>query len=211
MQPHPCGRPLAGHRRRGNPQNFGSVVDGQTGEEAQLNDPALLGVKLGEILKRVVEHDHIQVGRLRRESALLQRYLASAAATLVRPMSASILNQDLAHELGRHSKKVCPILPLRKLPPHQPNVSFMDKRRALQGMVRALPLQKIVRHATQFAVDDGHESVERFTITVAPTHEQLSDLIRGVLWHCATNPTCLRPGADACTKAYLAPEWPSGH
>jgi hypothetical protein len=109
-------------------------------------------------------------------------------------VAASVLDQNLPHQPRRHSKKVRPILELGKPLPHQPNVSFMDERRALQGVVGTLPLQKIVRHATQLAVNDGHESVERFTITAAPTHEKLGYLVRGILRHCAYNPACFAPG-----------------
>jgi hypothetical protein len=41
----------------------------------------------------------------------------------------------------------------------------------------------MVGEAAEFAVDLGHEAIERVTVAVAPGDEQTGEVFRGSLWH----------------------------
>jgi hypothetical protein len=86
-------------------------------------------------------------------------------------MAARILDQYLAHDAGRYSKEMGTILPLWNVVAHQPDVCFMNQSSTLEGVVRAFPLQVMMRDLMEFFVDERYQIVQRLLIPAAPTHQ----------------------------------------
>src|SRR5450631_795630 len=95
-------------------------------------------------------------------------------------MTASVVHQDLPHQLRRNRKEMGAILPLGKILIDQTNVSFVDQGGALQGVTRALVLQVMMSDTAQLCVNQGHQRVERFAVAASPAAQQLRDLTRRV-------------------------------
>jgi hypothetical protein len=65
-----------------------------------------------------------------------------------------------------------PILPLHALVVDQSHVGLVHQGRGLQAVARALASHVASREAPEFVIDDGSQSVERGSISVAPGSEQ---------------------------------------
>jgi hypothetical protein len=64
---------------------------------------------------------------------------------------------------------MCPVLQGKTmLTTHQPEICFMHQPRGLKSVIRALAPQVLPRHAAQLMMDQGHQEVERGSITLAP-------------------------------------------
>src|SRR5438067_1974992 len=61
-EPRLRGDPIALGSRDGHLQDFGGFFNGEAGEEAQLDEPALPLVDAGEPLERVIERHQVQTG-----------------------------------------------------------------------------------------------------------------------------------------------------
>jgi hypothetical protein len=64
---------------------------------------------------------------------------------------------------------MCPVLQGKALlTAHQPKVCFMNQPRGQTSVIRALAPQVLSSHAAQLMMDQGHQEVERGSITPAP-------------------------------------------
>ena len=68
-------------------------------------------------------------------------------------MAASIVQQNASHDLGSHAKEVTPVLPFNRTLINQTEVSFVDERGRLQGMVAALLSKIVTGQAPEFVVE----------------------------------------------------------
>jgi hypothetical protein len=87
-----------------------------------------------------------------------------------------MIHQDVPHHLRRHSEKVGPVLPFRRVLADQTKVSFVNQCRTLQCVIGALVPQMAACHPTQLIVDQGYERISRILIAVPPIGEQPTDL-----------------------------------
>ena len=71
-----------------------------------------------------------------------------------------------------------PVLPLWRILTRQPHIRFMDESRTLQGVVAALPLKIVTREPSQFAIDQGHEALQRLRIPLPPANQKLRNRSR---------------------------------
>ncbi len=65
------------------------------------------------------------------------------------------------------------VLPAHATGVHQPQVSLVDQRRGLQGVVGALLAHVSMRQPVQLPVDDRDQLVESRLFSIAPSQEQL--------------------------------------
>jgi hypothetical protein len=63
--------------------------------------------------------------------------------------------------------------PVRASLIHEPEVSLVHERSALQSVIRALAAEITPGLAAQFLIDQGHQGVKRLVIAVSPIYEQL--------------------------------------
>ena len=154
MEPCAGGGPLARNSRWRDAKHLRRVFDRKACEEPEFHDARLLLIKRSQTFQGVVEHEDIEIDRLGGGlDAFIDRDLARAPAALCRLMAASMFDQDLTHHTGCDSEKMSPILPLRDIVSDQPDIGFVNERRALKGVVGPFPLQVMAGDLPKFGVD----------------------------------------------------------
>ncbi len=77
--------------------------------------------------------------------------------------------------MGRDSKKMCAILPLRGILPSQTQICLMHEGRTLQGVIASFLAKVVVGQPTQFVVHQRHQRLKCFAVSLPPANEQLRD------------------------------------
>src|SRR5262252_7509978 len=97
--------------------------------------------------------------------------------TFSRPASAGVVNQDAPHCLGRNRKKMGAILPVNGALVDQFEISLVNQGGGFQCLLMVLTMKILVRHSSQFAVDDRQQLAEGLLIPVTPLMKQLSHIV----------------------------------
>ena len=84
----------------------------ETAKEPQLDDSALTRVKGTEAIQCFIKHQDFSRALRREQKVDIEADLLVRTGPLISSISAAILHQDAAHDLGRHPKKVRAILPV---------------------------------------------------------------------------------------------------
>ncbi len=92
-------------------------------------------------------------------------------------LSAGVIDEDLAHQLRRHRKKVRPVLQRQSVHIHESQVDLMHERRRLEGVPRLFALETAARHAAQLVIHERDQTVERLGVALAPGQEQSSYIV----------------------------------
>ena len=108
-------------------QDFGSFLNCQATKEAELHDAALLWIKAGEVLQRVVQCDHFRCLFLRDHQCVVEFEIESSAASLGAGMTTSMVDKNRAHELSGEAEKVGPVLPVDVFAVDQSHKSFVHE------------------------------------------------------------------------------------
>jgi hypothetical protein len=74
----------------------------------------------------------------------------------------------VTHLLCGDAKEMRPVLKVFLFLFDHPQVGFMDERGGLQGVTGVLLAHVSLGHLAQFLVDEGHQLVERLTVTMIP-------------------------------------------
>src|SRR5208337_3240112 len=122
-------------------------------------------VETSQLQQRIVERHQIHIFCVWRRQRLVERQLMSAA-TLCRAVPARVLDQNLPHQLRRNGEEMLAVRKSSRGPLAQPEISLMDQRRALQGVVAALFPEVPVRLTAQFVVDPGNQALERAFLSI---------------------------------------------
>jgi hypothetical protein len=130
----------------------------------------------------VVQLDHVDALFLGEIEALVQ-FNFVLRPSLRGPAAPSIIHQNLPHELGRNRDKMSTIYRKRRPVAGKTEVDFVNKLRALQGMIGTLSPQTPVSGEPQLLIDERDQSLQCLLISTPPANEQLG--------------TCLPPGV-AC-------------
>jgi hypothetical protein len=72
-----------------------------------------------------------------------------------------VIHENLPHHLGRDTEEVCAIPIFRLVLADQPNVSLVNERGRLQGVIPPLTPQINVRQTPELRVSERHEVIER--------------------------------------------------
>jgi hypothetical protein len=139
----------------------------------QLNNPTLLRVQLGELVKSSIErqqvHDWSRRGNGRRaDGALIKAKSRGSRAALRGPSAPLVINQDPTHELCGDAKKMGAALYRKAFIPGQPQVGFVNESGRLQSVIWTLLSKVIAGHAPQFVIDQWKASFESPAITISP-------------------------------------------
>ena len=92
-------------------------------------------------------------------------------------LPAGVIDEDLAHQLRRHRKKVRPVLQRQPVHIHQSQVDLMHERRRLKGVPGLFTLEMAARHAAQLVIHERDQTVERLGVALAPGQEQSSYIV----------------------------------
>ena len=102
-----------------------------------------------------------------------------AAAALLRARTVGVVDQNLAHRPGRDGEKMGAVLPLRIGLVGQAQISLIDQRGRLQGVIRAFSRHIMMRETPQIFVNEGRELIERAPVSVPRIGQQLGYFLRG--------------------------------
>ena len=98
-------------------------------------------------------------------------HTAYAVATLDRVVTASVVNQDPAHDLCRDAEEVRSILPVDMALVDEPEVDLVNERRRLQGVVRPLASKLPRGRAPKLCIHERQQLIERSPIAATPIAE----------------------------------------
>jgi hypothetical protein len=158
-------------------ENFCGLVDAQTAEKAQLHHAASSWIRTSQRLERVVQRQHVHVGRSGDCEVGIQCDACQFAAAFQRLAGAGGINKDAAHRLCRYGEKVGPVLPLDATGIHEPQVRLVDELAGLQRVVGTLSAKLTMGQPTELAVNEGDQFLERRLIALSPGKQQLGDVV----------------------------------
>ena len=130
-------------------------------------------------LQRVVQTHQIEFALPGHGHRLVEFDFHGARTALPRLLGAGVIHEDTANHLRRDAIEVGTVAPVDVPLIDQAQERFMDQRRALQRVIGALPAQMRARQTAQFAIDKGHQFVERALVAVAPVDQQRGQLRGG--------------------------------
>ncbi len=140
----------------GNPHRGGGLVQGQSSEEAELDQFRTRSVPPGEFLQGVVDGDEVVVRGLVRDEDAFEIDPLSTTASLVSALVPGAVNEDAAHGLGGGREEVpAAVPPGGRVTPDQSDVRLVDQRSRLQGLARFLLGHPGDGELAQLVVDEG--------------------------------------------------------
>jgi hypothetical protein len=83
----------------------------------------------------MVERYQVQLILLRQRDLLVEHQGHGTAAAPRGAALARVIDENPAHQARGDGKKVNSVLPVHRVPPDQPEISLMYKRRALQSVI----------------------------------------------------------------------------
>ena len=81
---------------------------------------------------------------------------------------ARVIDQNVTHRLRGDAKEMSAVLKVFFFLFDHAQVGLMDERGGLQSVTRVLLAHVTLGHLAQFLVDEGHQLVERLTVTMVP-------------------------------------------
>jgi hypothetical protein len=121
-----------------------SLFNGESAEESELNDPALLCIELAQAIEGVIEGYQVHASPFGPRDCIVECD-PGPSMPFRGLLPARVLHQNLPHQLGAHGIKVCPILKQHWLLLHKAKISFVHESRALQGVTGMFFPKLIVR------------------------------------------------------------------
>src|SRR5208337_5272869 len=97
-------------------------------------------------------------------------------APLRRVARACLVHQDFAHQTSGNGKKMRAVLGSQRSLSHEPQIGLMHQGGALQSLM-VLARQTSPSQAAQFVVNDRDEGLSGRRVTMAPSGEQLRNLV----------------------------------
>jgi hypothetical protein len=126
----------------------------------------------GKIFKHIVKRDQFRTALLVADDRFIKLHLERGPSALCIAAASSVIHEDAPHRLRGYRVEVSSILPSHILVVDESQISLVDQRRGLQGMVGALAAHVIASQPAQLLIHKGNQPIERGLITVAPIHQQ---------------------------------------
>jgi hypothetical protein len=160
---------------RGDLEDGGDLLDGETAEVAQLDDAGLARILSGEAREGLIDRgDFVEaIGGDGEVVVHLDAMEASGAALGV--MLAGIVDEDLAHYVGGEADEVGAVGPVDVFA-GKAEVGFVDEGGGLEGVVWALATHIGLGEAVKLGVDQREEAVGGGGIACVHGFEKLSDV-----------------------------------
>jgi hypothetical protein len=121
-----------------------------------------------EAVQGIVQCDNVQLFLLRQRDRLVESKCQAVGATLGGAASASMVDQDLAHEAGGYAKKMSAAHHLQRGLSHQPEICLVYQRGALERVVRTFRFQVVSREPAKFVIHHGKQAVEGGLVPTPP-------------------------------------------
>jgi hypothetical protein len=98
------------------------------------------------------------------------------AATSLDVVTPRVFHENATHDLRRHGKEVCAILPPHARVVGQAQIGFVHQGGGLQAVASALAAHVVAGETVQLAVHDGRQCLKGALVAVAPGAEQCADV-----------------------------------
>jgi hypothetical protein len=151
VQPGACDGPVTLHCFRGYSEGFRSFFHREPAEEAELDNPNLTWLFLGEAFQCLVQRQNLFRLLLGKKSVIrLNRILASA--TLQTIAAAGMVNQDTTHQFGCEGKELGTVLPPNPMLFHEAQKSFVYERRWHERVTGSLAAKVMVGETPKLVI-----------------------------------------------------------
>jgi hypothetical protein len=147
-------RPVAFYRSWSDGEDGCDLLDGETGEVAELHDAGLAGVFVGEAAEGFVEGENFFGAFVREGEAFFELDALEAAAAHLGFVGAGAVDEDATHDVGGDADEVFAILPVDVFF-SEAEVGFVDEGGGLEGVVAAFAAHVGGGDAVEFGVDEG--------------------------------------------------------
>ena len=180
-QPRSRDPPIAHDRLRGNVENLGRFLNGESAKETQLDDLGPPGIDPEQGIQRVIQPTDLGgTGRLqRRKPVEIDRAGMARALTLSTALQGRTgprgVNEDSPHHPCSDRQKVHAISPGDFFHVDQSQIRLVDQGRGLQRMARTLLAHVAVRQASQLDIEERGQLIERGNISPGPRLQETGD------------------------------------
>jgi hypothetical protein len=155
--------------------------DRQSTEGAQLNDPREPAIDSFQARQRLIQPKYRYFYARGAVNDVLERHALQVVASFPRPLTAGVVDKNPPHHLSGDAKKVRAILPVAIALFDEAQVRLVHERGGLQSVTIPLTVKLTRSDATQFAVNQRQQAIERISIASAPMVEQCGDV--PICWH----------------------------
>jgi len=163
VQPGACDCPVALHCFGRYSEDFRSFFHREPAEEAELDDPDLAWLFLGQPFQCLVQRQNLFRLLLGEQSVIkLNRILASAALQTV--AAASMVHQDTTHQFGCEGKELSSVLPPNPMLLHETQKGFVYEGCWDERVTQPLVAKVMVRKAPKFVIDKLNYPFVAFTL-----------------------------------------------
>ena len=118
-----------------------------------------------------------------------------------------VIDQDAPHDPSTDCEKMSAVLPVCVFLPHQLQISFVDKRGAVEGVILPLTPQLPVGDLAQLRVDQRSELVDCGGISGSPRFEQFCDFSGSHVIELSRNSQRLVSALRAAVRKPISNEW----
>ncbi len=161
MQPRLGESPLPLHRGGSEFEDAGGGLDIESAEEAEFDDAGLDGIEGRESVEGFVEGEHLDRGVVGDEGDVVEGGASPAAAPLLRPAGASVVDEDAAHGSRGEREELGPGRPAGVILTDESEVRLVDESGGLEGVSGALLAHEDAGEIAEFAREQIVESIDR--------------------------------------------------
>ena len=92
-------------------------------------------------------------------------------------MPAGVIDEDLAHQGGRHAEEVGPAGESHAIDIDESKVDLVNECGRLEPVPRRLASKTAARNPAQFVIDERDKAVERRVVSMTPGQEQVRYIV----------------------------------
>ncbi len=167
-----CRRPAPLHGGRRDVEGFRGLFHAQPSEISKLHDFGLLGVERGQLFKRRVDGQHVEVGLRAGQHGLIERHALAVAAALGGITRPRTLHQDLPHHVGGDGEEVRAVVRGQVAAGRQAQPGLVDQPRRVEGAPGMFAPHLTARDAAEFVVDQRQQRRQRVAVAGPRAFEQ---------------------------------------
>jgi hypothetical protein len=146
--------------------------DREAGKHAKLDDSGQIRVDLLQALEGLMQPENKPVVRRGNVCCFIDWYATLALPSFARAMAAGVIDQDPAHDLGGHTKKMRSIPPVDLTLVEDAEVHLMDEGCCLQGVIGTFVSELAPRDMSELCIDDRQQLMERGPFAATPIMEE---------------------------------------
>lgn len=108
----------------------------------------------------------------------MQGDLFDVAAAFAGLVAAGVVDQDLAHQVGRDAEEVGAAFPFDAGLVYEAEIGFMDEGGGAEGVFLAFIAHVGAGEPAQFGIDQGQEGIDSGVISCGEVHQKAGDIRR---------------------------------